>query len=138
MANNDTNKKTTVMTVMKDKKVMLSTVWIVALFNYLYADFFNLSFNPEIWDVTILTEGAMLGFAVLMETAIAMVLLSRVLKYRANRLTNIIVGIIHTALVIWSLSGGTPILYYRFFASIEIACTVFIVLYAWRWREQEA
>jgi hypothetical protein len=75
MANDDTNKKTT---VMKDKKVILSTVWIVALFNYLYADVFSLAFNPEEWDVTILTEGAMLGFAVLMETAIAMVLLSRV------------------------------------------------------------
>ena len=138
MANNDTNKKTTVMTVMKDKKVILSTVWIVALFNYLYADVFSLAFNPEEWDVTILTEGAMLGFAVLMETAIAMVLLSRVLKYRANRLTNIIVGIIHTALVIWSLSGETPVPYYTFFVSIEIACTVFIVWYAWRWRKQEA
>ena len=138
MANNDTNKKTTVMTVMKDKKVILSTVWIVALFNYLYADVFSLAFNPEEWDVTILTEGAMLGFAVLMETAIAMVLLSRVLKYRANRLTNIIVGIIHTALVIWSSSGETPAPYYIFFVSIEIACTVFIVLYAWRWRQQEA
>ncbi len=135
MANDDTNKKTT---VMKDKKVILSTVWIVALFNYLYADVFSLAFNPEEWDVTILTEGAMLGFAVLMETAIAMVLLSRVLKYRANRLTNIIVGIIHTALVIWSLSGETPVPYYTVFVSIEIACTVFIVLYAWRWREQEA
>ena len=138
MANNDTNKKTTVMTVMKDKKVILSTVWIVALFNYLYADVFSLAFNPEEWDVTILTEGAMLGFAVLMETAIAMVLLSRVLKYRANRLTNIIVGIIHTALVIWSFSGSPPAPYNIFFVSIEIACTVFIVCYAWRWRQQKA
>ena len=138
MVNNDTNKKTTVMTAMKDKKVILSTVWIVALFNYLYADVFQLFFNPEVWDVTILTEGAMLGVAVLMETAIVMVLLSRVLKYRANRLTNIIVGIIHTALVIWSSSGETPAPYYIFFVAIEIACTVFIVQYAWRWRKQEA
>ena len=46
-----------------------------------------------------MTAGAVLGFAVLMETAIAMVLLSRVLKYGANRWANIIVGIIHTAAV---------------------------------------
>ncbi len=83
-------------------------------------------------------EGLVLGFAVLMETAIAMVLLSRVLKYRANRWANIIAGIIHTAAVFLSLFVGTPALYYIFFATIEIACTLFIVWYAWKWPKQEA
>ncbi len=123
---------------MKDKKVMLSTLWIFALFNYLYADLFGLFFNPETQEAMTMTEGSVLGFAVLMETAIAMVILSRVLKYRANRWTNIIVGIIHTSLVSWSLSVQTQMPFYIFFASIEIACTVFIVWYAWRWRKQEA
>ena len=79
----------------------------------------------------------MLG-AVLLETAIAMVLLSRVLKYRANRWANIIVGVLQTASVAWSLTG--PLywnLFYAFFAAIEIACTLFIVWYAWTWRQPE-
>jgi glucan phosphoethanolaminetransferase (alkaline phosphatase superfamily) len=136
MANNDANKMTT---VMKDKKVILSTLWIFALLNYIYADLFTSFFDPEAQSGTMtMTQGAVLGFAILMEIAIAMVLLSRVLKYGVNRWANIIAGIIHTALVSWSLSVGTQLPFYIFFASIEIACTLFIVWYAWRWRKQEA
>ena len=134
MANNNTSKMTT---VMKDKKVILSTLWIFALLNMIYADIFTLTFNFESQTVT-MTEGSVLGFAILMETAIAMVLLSRVLKYGVNRWANIIAGILHTALVSWTLFGETPLPFYIMFASIEIACTLFIVWYAWRWRKQEA
>ena len=90
----NTNKKTT---EMKDRKVILSTLWIFALFNMIYADVFTLTFNFKSQTVTI-TEGSVLGFAILMEIAIAMVLLSRVLKYGVNRWANIIAGVIHTAL----------------------------------------
>ncbi len=133
----NTSEKTT---GMKDKKVIFSTLWIFAVLNYLYADVFTLFFNPEAQKETMrMTEESVLGFAVLMETAIAMVLLSRVLRYGANRWANIIAGVIHTAAVSWSLFGGTPPApYYIFFASIEIACTLFITWYAWRWRKQEA
>jgi hypothetical protein len=52
-----------------------------------------------------------------METAIAMILLCRILKYRANRWANIVAGIIHTVAVILSLFvGGTMSpSYYVFF-----------------------
>ena len=76
--------------------------------------------------------------AILMETAIAMVLLSRVLKYRPNRWANILMGAFHTLFVSWSLIGGTPSLFYGFFAAIEIVCTLFITWYAWTWRNAEA
>ena len=133
MASNDTSKMAT---VLKDKKVILSTLWIFALFNYIYADIFTSFFDPKAHSATLtMTQGAVLGFAILMETAIAMVLLSRVLKYGINRWANIIAGIIHTALVSWTLFGETPLPFYIMFASIEIACTLFIVWYAWRWRK---
>lgn len=128
----------TMTAALKDKRVLFSTLWIFAVLNYIYADVFSLFFNSEPQtEVTALTDGSVLGFAVLMETAIVMVLLSRVLKYAANRWANIIAGILHTALVSWSLFGGTT-LYYAFFATIEIACTLFIIWYAWRWHQQEA
>jgi hypothetical protein len=131
----NTNKITT---VMKDKKVILSTLWIFALFNYIYADIFTSFFDPKAQSGTVtMTQGAALGFAILMETAIAMVLLSRILKYGANRWANIIAGIILTALVSWTLFGEPPLPFYVFFASIEIVCTLFIVWYAWKWRKQE-
>ena len=69
----------------------------------------------------------MLLTAVLMETAIAMVILSRVLKYGANRWMNIISGAFHTLFVFWSLIGDPVSLFYIFFAVIEMACTLLIV-----------
>jgi hypothetical protein len=125
-------------TEMKDRKVVLSTLWIFAMLNYLYADVFTLFFIPTAQKETLaMPQGSVLVFAILMETAIAMVLLSRFLKYGANRWANIIAGIFHTAFVAWSLTGETPELFYVFFASIEIVCTLFITWYAWKWSNPE-
>ena len=124
---------------MKDRKVVLSTLWIFAMLNYLYADVFTLFFNPTAQKETLaMPQGSVLAFAILMETAIAMVFLSRFLKYGANRWANIITGIFHTALVAWSLTGATQPLFYLFFASIEIVCTLCITWYAWKWRSPES
>ena len=134
----------------RDRKVVLSTLWIFAVLNYLYADVIGLTFNrvlqPEAWSQLgsgyvgsiHVTQGFVLMTAVLMETAIAMVLLSRVLSYRPNRLANICVGALQTAAVAWSLSGGDLNVFYAFFATIEIACTLFIIWFAWTWPKPEA
>lgn len=140
----NTNSKTV---EIKDRKVVLSTLWIFAMLNYLYADVYGLYFNPvlkkELTQELLagyvgsiqITEGFVLVTALLMETAIAMVLLSRLLTYGANRWVNILAGAFHTAFVFWSLLGGAaPTLFYSFFAAIEMACTLFIVWYAWTWR----
>jgi hypothetical protein len=125
-------------TEMKDRKVVLSTLWIFAMLNYLYADVFTLFFNPTAQTESLaMPQGSVLVFAILMETAIAMVFLSRFLKYGANRWANIIAGVFHTALVAWSMIGEIPALFYVFFASIEIVCTLFITWYAWKWRNLE-
>lgn len=61
-----------------------------------------------------ITQGFVLVGAILMETAIVMVLLSRVLPYGANRWANIFVGLLHTASVIWSMTGGPVNVFYVF------------------------
>ena len=127
------------------RRDMLSTLWIFAVLNYIYADVYTLFFNPllrpeaakrfaegYVGDIQI-TQGFVLVTAILMETAIAMVFLSRVLPYRANRWANILVGGFHTLFVAWSLIGDTPNGFYLMFAAIEVACTLFIVWYAWTW-----
>ena len=82
-----------------------------------------------------LTPGFMLTIPIMMEIPIAMVILSRVLKYKVNRWANIIAGIIKTVAVFASMFVGTPALYYMFFGTIEIATTSFIVWYAWNWKK---
>jgi threonine/homoserine/homoserine lactone efflux protein len=68
-----------------------------------------------------------------MEIPMAMVLLSRVLKYRANRWANIVAGILMTVVQFSTLFlGSSPTPFYLFFSVIEIACTSVIVWYAWK------
>lgn len=132
------------------RRVVLSTLWIFAVLNYIYADVYTLFFNPvlkpEAWKEFVaggaggiqITPGFVLVTAILMETAIAMVLLSRVLPYRANRWANILSGGLHTLFVAWSLIGDAPTSFYLMFAAIEVACTAFIVWYAWKWHAPAA
>lgn len=112
----------------------LFTLWIFATLNYVYADVVTL-FDKSV--VIRLSQESLLGAAVLVETAIIMVPLSRVLKYGANRWANIIVGAINTVAVLASLIVATPALYYIFFATLEIATTLLIVWYAWTWPNPE-
>ncbi len=119
-----------------DRKVILSTLWVFAMLNYLYADVFTVIFDSAAVQSMVrgMTDGIVLAWAVFMEIAIAMVLLSRILRRRVNRWANIAAGTLNTASVAWSLMGGVPRPYYAFYATIEMACTVFIVWYAWTWR----
>lgn len=128
-----------------DMKVKLSLLWIFAMFNYLYADVVGLMNHETLKEIMTgsvdgleITQGFLLGASVLMETAIAMVILSRVLKYKINRWANIVAGMIHTAAVYLSLFVGTPALYYMFFATIEISTTLYIIWSAWNWTDSKA
>jgi hypothetical protein len=120
-----------------DMKVKLSTLWIFATLNYLYCDVMTLT-DPVKRAPVEMTQGFLLGASVLMEIPIAMVLLSRILKYRAGRLANVIAGTIMTAVQLVTLFVGTPTMYYVFFSAVEIACTALIVWYAWKWPKQDA
>jgi MFS family permease len=136
---------------MEDIRVRLSVLWLFATLNYIYADVFFcvdvLGSNregPSVIHVIHFSPAAWLGVAILMEIPMAMILLSRILKPRANRWANIVAGIIETAAVLLT-SFILPILkltetssYYLFFGTIEVACTSLIVWYAWRWPRETA
>ena len=62
-----------------------------------------------------------------------MILLSRVLKYRANRWTDIIAGISLSAVNAVTLFVGTPTLAYLFISIVSIGAGAAIVGYAWKW-----
>ena len=86
---------------MHDTKERLSQLWLFALLNYLYADVLALFAIVGSQDpAPHLPQWALLGAAVLMEIPIAMILASRLLPIRVNRLANIIAGAIETLAVI--------------------------------------
>ncbi len=124
-----------------DTKVLLSTLWIVVMINMLKADILSL-FIPGATDELAKTSAStgipipqlMLGGAIMMEISIAMIILSRVLKYSVNRWVNIIVSLITSAFVV---GGGVSYPHYIFIAAVEVICLLFIIWFAWKWRSPE-
>jgi len=132
---------------MADTKTRLSMLWVFAMLNFLYADviaLFDIVYNGKgVAESMQFTPATLIGVSVLMEIPMAMVILSRELKFRANRWTNIIVGIAYTLVTlliqfIVPISNGTTKSYYLFFGIIEILTTAFIVWYAWKWTETDS
>jgi Family of unknown function (DUF6326) len=131
--NMNTNTKTTERI---DRRVLLSSLWLFAMLTYTYGDVVTLM-DPVKHGSIQLTEGFLLWGSIYMMIPISMVLLSRILKYRANRWASIIAGTIMTITLTLTLFVAVPTTYYAFFTAIEIACTALIVWYAWTWRNSE-
>ena len=114
-------------------EVLLSTLWVVVMINVAMADIFQFMMaqmeggSAPSLQVPI---AGMFVFAIIMEIPIAMIILSRVLGQRSNRLANTIASIITIAFV---LLGGSANLVYGFFADIEISCLLLIIWFVWKW-----
>jgi hypothetical protein len=121
---------------MPDMKLRLSALWLFAILTYTYGDVVTLM-DPVKHGSVQMTEGFLLGGSIFMMIPITMVLLSRLLKYRAGRWTSIIAGTIMTLALPVTLFVAKPTTYYVFFTLIEIATTALIVWYAWNWRNPE-
>ena len=125
-----------------DIKEKLSLLWIFLLFNYLYCDYlgmFDAGILAEIMGGTVggMVIGPMflISAAIFMEIPIAMILLSRFLKRRVNRVFNIVAGLIMIAGQLGSLFVGEPALYYSVYSVLEILTLVWIIWLAVGWRE---
>ena len=123
-----------------DTKVLLSTLWIVVMINMAFADILGLFIPGALEEVakTSVSTGTtipqlMLGGAIMLEIPIAMILLSRVLKFKVNRWTNIIASVFTIVYVV----GGTLSPHYIFIATIEVVCMLLIVWFAWKWTTPE-
>lgn len=135
------NKK---MNIMSDKKALLSTLWIFTVLNYLYCDVVSLmdsnllkQYLSGIVEGMEMNQLFLLLAGLLMEVSISMVLLSKILPYKFNKVANILAAIIATLVQTASMLAGKPTMYYSFFSVIEIACTIAIFIIAVRWRNQE-
>lgn len=123
-----------------DIKVKLSTLWIFVMFNMAFADivgFLNPGTLKDIMTGSVgfeITQELLLIFSILLEIPIAMIFLSRILKYRANRWANIIAAVIT---ILFVIGGGNTSFSYIFFATIEVVSMSLIVWYAWKWSNPE-
>lgn len=137
---------TTVKTTKTNPKILFMILWVFYSLNFMYADTLS-SLEPGVLkmhlsgytaDGTVkITEGFLLGTAVMFEIPFLMIVLSWVLKYRANRLVNIIAASLFILAQIGSLFLGVPSPAYIFYTVIEITGLLLIVLNAWKWRNPE-
>jgi hypothetical protein len=120
-----------------EPRIVLSTLWIFVLINMIYADIIGMlrpgylemldCYSKELDKVTVLV------FSVLMEVPIAMIVLSRLLPTRYNRIAHVIAV---PVTVIYVIFGGLtdPPYSYIFFAAIEIFTMIVIAWMALRYK----
>ena len=130
-----------------DTKILLILLWVFYSVNFMYCDHLsNLEpgvlagiMSGTVADGTVnITAGFLLGTAIMFEIPFLMIVLSWVLKYRANRWANIIAGALFVVTQIGSLFAGAPSLMYIFYTTIEIAGLLLIVRNAWKWTNPES
>ena len=127
-----------------NRNILLSTMWIFLTVNYIFCDVFTLFYAPNLNQFLTghaggmeLTQGFLLTFAIIMEFAMLMLVLSRVLKYAINRWLNMIGGIAFTLIQGSTLLSGDFTMHYIFFSLIEIATSILIFYLAWNWKNLE-
>lgn len=120
---------------MEEIRIKLSGLWVALMLTYLLGDvlrIFSGDFEAgEIGDMPITGE-MYLGLAILMVIPIAMVFLSLVLPYKANRWANIILALFF---FIFNLVGlpTYPSAYDRLLIIAGLVLNGLIFWYAWKW-----
>jgi hypothetical protein len=123
-----------------DMGTRLSTLWVVVMFNMVFADILTFIMPGKLQDLWAgqagvhITPGLLLVFAILIEIPIAMVFASRILKPGPNRWANTAAALVTTAFIV---GGGSLSLHYVFFAAVEVACMALIVWSVWTRRDSE-
>ena len=137
-------------TILEDPKIniklKLSGLWVANMFIFIYVDYFGL-YIPGVMEKIIEGEVALTGIQItqvfllagitLMMIPSLMIFLSLTLPAKANRWTNIIVGILQIVVLVSALIGESWA-YYIFATIVEVVLLLLIVWYAWKWPKQEA
>ena len=128
-------------------KILLILLWVFYTVNFMYCDTLT-KLEPGVLKEIMsgvtgggtvkITEGFLLGTAVMFEIPFLMIVLSWVLKYRTNRWVNIIAGTLLVVVQIGSLFLGVPSPMYIFYSTVEIAVLLLIIWNAWKWHKSEA
>jgi hypothetical protein len=125
-------------------KIKLAGLWVALMFFYLYRDVLGFMEPGHVEDLLTgelagvrMTQALLLGSAVLMAIPSIMVFLSLALRAQANRWANIILGIVHIAILGGTFFVGEISALYAFYAIVEFLLVVLIVWHAWKWPKLE-
>jgi len=119
-------------------KIKLSTLWIVIMFNLIFADILSIMIelvNKNAIDIIgsqVTTTMAIA--AIVTNIPILMIYLSRALPYKLNRIINILAAFIT---ILYVIGGGSLTLHYVILAGIEVVLLLIILWSSWKWASEE-
>lgn len=116
----------------------LSALWAALMFCYIYGDYFGLYVPGQLkgmldgaGPVGPVSQGSLIGTALLLAAPGLMVFLSLVLWPRLCRWLNVALGIFYSAIMLLTMPGAWW--FYITLGLIEVGLSLLIVAYAWRW-----
>lgn len=120
----------------------LSALWTALMFCYIYGDYFGLYVPGKLQGmingtgpVGPVSEGTLVGTAVMLAIPALMVLLSLVAPASLARWLNIGFGLVYAGIMLLTMPGAWW--FYLTLGVIEIALSLATVVVAWRWPRRE-
>jgi hypothetical protein len=119
-------------------KFKLSALWATIMFCYIYADVIALFRPGQLQSMLAgqypfgaVSQGGLLGMAILLSIPGVMVFLSLVLKPGINRLANIVFGLFYTFFVLLTMLHAWQ--FYIYYGIIDVLLSALIISYAAKW-----
>ncbi|MEO7050177.1 MAG: DUF6326 family protein [Rhodanobacter sp.] len=116
----------------------LSALWTSLMFCYIYGDYFGLYVPGQLQGMLSgagpmgpVSQGSLIGTALLLAVPGLMVFLSLVLAPRLCRWLNLALGVFYTAIMLLTMPGAWW--FYIMLGMIEVVLSLLIVACAWRW-----
>jgi hypothetical protein len=126
--------------MMEEIRIKLSALWVSLMLTYLLGDVLRIFSGDfvagEVSGMQI-SQGLMLGMAILMVIPIVMIFLSLILKRAVSRWANILLPVVFFVFNAIGLPTY-PSLYDQFLIVVGLVFNLLTVWMAWRWKEQEA
>ena len=125
-------------------KLKLSALWVTLMFFYAYRDIIGFmepghleQFMAGEIEGIVITQALLMVSVIIQAIPSVMVFLSLVLKAKANRWTNIILGLVYIAVLVGFSTVGEITILYLFYAIAEAGLLALIVWHAWKWPKLE-
>lgn len=121
-------------------QLRLALLWVATMFCYVYGDYFALYIPGKLASMQAgtmgplgaVSQGVLFGTAVLMAVPALMTALSLLLPPIPNRIANLVLGLVYTAIMVLVVASSAW-RFYQLLGLVEILLTLAIALQAWRW-----
>lgn len=137
---NSSIKKGSLEDIKVNVKLKLSGLWTAVTLCYAYGDIVAF-YQPGAIDGILsgkmgplgsTTQELLLGVAIFMSVPCAMIFISLIVKPKANRVVNVMLGLIYTIVMVLTMLMD-PWDFYIYFGIIEVLFTGLIIWFAWNW-----